>query len=134
MEEVIRMTREIESGLKKKFVRVLGGLIEDIVGYSPASGLSEKSLINSIETDSEKINSDISAGKVDGGTMLLIRSNMIASALIGDIKGTEYWAEMGAKYCGQVEGGGWNQTRDEFELVMNNPEEFSELSRIIKRI
>ena len=133
METRMKFRKALESGLKTEFGDTVGEILGDIIGYFPSTGLDKSALTKMRVADAIEIESSISASKVDGGTLLLVRSNAIVSALLGDIQGVQRWAATGLEWCAKVEGGGWNTTTPEWDWLRENPEEFSRLVIELKR-
>lgn len=129
----MKFRKALESGLKTEFGDTVGEILGDIIGYFPRTGLDKTALIKMRDADAIEIQSSISASKVDGGTLQLVRSNAIASALLGDIQGVQRWAATGLEWCTKVEGGGWNKTAPEWDWLHENSEEYSRLVIEVKR-
>ena len=83
METRMKFRKALESGLKTEFGDTVGEILGDIIGYFPSTGLDKSALTKMRVADAIEIESSISASKVDGGTLLLVRSNAIVSALLG---------------------------------------------------
>ncbi|MFP5356869.1 MAG: hypothetical protein ACLGHI_00255 [Gammaproteobacteria bacterium] len=133
METMMRFHKAFEAGLKADFGEIVGKLLGDAIGYFPSSGLKHEALKKNLEEDSALITSSIKAGNVDGGTLLKIRSNVIASALLGDTKSVEQWSRIGLEWSDKVLGGGWNETFQEWQWIIANTEDYSQLISDLKR-
>jgi hypothetical protein len=133
METQMKFRRAFESGLKVEFGDTVGEILGDIIGYFPRTGLDKAALTTMRDAYAIEIQSSISARRVDGGTLLLVRSNAIASALLEDTQGVQLWAATGQEWCIKVDGGGWNATAPEWDWLRENPEEYSRLVIELKR-
>ena len=133
METQIKFRKALESGLKAEFGDTVGEILGDIIGYFPSTGLDETALTKMRNANAVEIQSSISGSKVDGGTLLLVRSNAIASALLGDIQGVQRWTATGSEWCSKVEGGGWSSTTPEWVWLHETSEEYSRLAIELKR-
>jgi hypothetical protein len=133
METIMRFHKAFEAGLKGDFGEVVGGLLGDAIGYFPSTGLQPTALRKMLGVDSAAITASINARSVDGGTLLLVRSNVIASALLGDTAGVQQWSRVGLERCSKVDGGGWKGTASGWQWILDNTEEYSQLVSDLKR-
>lgn len=133
METQMKFRKALESGLKAEFENVVAEILGDVIGYFPNTGLDHTALVNMRNADSLTIQASVSSSNVDGGTLLKVRSNAIASALLGDIQGVKQWVSLGLEWCLKVDGGGWSGTTPEWNWILNNPEEYSHLVIELKR-
>lgn len=135
------MTKDIEtrlgnafaSALKAEFGAILGEILSDAAGYFPRVGLGVAALKQMRDANAKVIEGLIPSSTVDGGIMLLVRSNAIASGILVEIDEIRHWAGVGCDLCQRVDGGGWDQAEPEFRWMLENPEEYSELVRGVKR-
>lgn len=128
-----RLHMAFEAGLKAEFGELAGEAIGDVIGYFPKEGLGEPALKTKRDADAQTIEGAIAASTLDGRTMLLIRSNTIASAILADIAGVQRWARVGLDWCGRVDGGGWPTTVPQWHWILENQETYSELVKETKR-
>ncbi len=130
----IRLHMAFEAGLKAEFGELAGEALRNVIVYFPVEGLGESALRTKRDADAQTIEGAIAAPAVDGGTMWLILSNTIASAILADIAGVRRWASVGLDWCGRADGGGWPATEPEWRWILEDPETYSELVQETKRL
>ena len=133
MEIQIRFRKALELGLKAEFDDVVAEILGDVIGYFPNTGLDHTALAKMRNANAVTIQASVSSSNVNGGTLLKVRSNAIASALLRDIEGVKQWGSIGLEWCLKVDGGGWSETTPEWSWMLNNPEEYSHLVIELKR-
>ncbi len=133
METLMKFRKAFEAGLKAEFGDLVGEVLSDAVGFFPSVGLKPEALRTMVQEDTTTIAPSINAGTVDGGTLLKIRSNMLASAILKDAQGIRHWSGVGREWCQKVDGGGWKGTAAEWEWVSDNADEYSKLVSALKQ-
>ncbi|MBK7352341.1 MAG: hypothetical protein IPI97_10135 [Nitrosomonas sp.] len=133
MEVQLKLRQAFESGLKAEFGSVVGEILGDNIGYFPRTGLEPAALTNMRDVDGIKIETAVTSRNVDGGTLLLIRSNTTASALLLDVVEIQRWASLGLEWCQKVQGGGWPGTEPEWRWILEHAEEYSNLVIELKK-
>jgi hypothetical protein len=129
-----KLSRAFELGIKAEFGSVVGEILsKDVMDYYPRSGLETEALVNMRDEDEAQIKTAISNHNVDGGTLLLIRSNATASALLQEAADIQHWAALGLEYCRQVQSGGWPGSEPKWRWMLGNAEEYSRLVIAMKR-
>jgi hypothetical protein len=133
MEVQRKLQQAFESGLKAEFGPVVGAILGDNIGYFPSTGLEPAALANMRDVDGTEIETAVASRNVDGGTLLLIRSNTTASALLLEAVEIQRWASLGLEWCQKVQGGGWPGTEPEWRWILENAEEYSSLVVELKK-
>ncbi len=133
MEVQRKLQQAFESGLKAEFGSVVGEILGDVIGYFPSTGLEAAALANMRNVDGTEIEAAIASRNVDGGTLLLIRSNTTASALLGEVVEIQRWAALGLEQCQTVQSGGWPGTEPEWRWILENAEKYSSLVVELKK-
>ena len=133
MEVQRKLRQAFESGLKAEFGSVVGKILGDNIGYFPSTGLEAGALANMCDQDGTEIQTAVAGHNVDGGTLLLIRSNTTASALLHKVAEIQRWAALGLEWCQKVQGGGWPGTEPEWRWILENAEEYSILVVELKK-
>jgi len=133
MEVQQKLRQAFEFGLKAEFGSVIGEILGDLIGYFPRTGLESAALANMRNVDQINIETAVASQNVDGGTLLLIRSNTMASALLFDVVEIQRWATLGLEWCQTIQGGGWLGTEPEWRWILENAEEYSNLSVELKK-
>lgn len=132
--EVQRKFRQaFESGLKTEFGAVVGEILGDGIGYFPRTGLQAAALVNMRNENAAEIETAVTAHNVNGETLLLIRSNTTASALLHEVEEIQRWAALGLEWCQTIQGGGWPGTEPEWRWILEHAEEYSSLVVELKK-
>lgn len=128
-----KLLTAFSKGLISEFGETAGSLLEKVIGFKPSTGLTSESLEALCKNHDAAIKSDISSGKVDGGTMLKIQSCIFANALLNNTAEVVRFATMAQQFCGQVSEGGWANTSSEWKWVASNADLFSSHAIELKR-
>jgi transcriptional regulator with XRE-family HTH domain len=127
------LERELFKGLPEEETNIVRRLLEEAMGYYPSTGIQPDQLQAKIQRDSQRIQNDITSDSVDGGTMLKIRSNTIASAILEYIQDTKKWSTEGLNRCHGEKVGAWIHTEPEWRWITQSTEHYIELVRKIKK-
>lgn len=133
MEVQMKFRQAFESGLKTEFGPLVGAILRDGIGYLPRTGLQAAALANMRNGNGAEIETAVVTHNVDGGTLLLIRSNTSASALLLEVEEIQRWATLGLEWCQRVQGGGWPGTEPEWRWILEHAEEYAILMVELKR-
>lgn len=133
MEVQRKLRQAFETGLKAEFGPVVGEILGDVIGYFPSTGLEAAALSNMRNVNGAEIETAVATHSVDGGTLLLIRSNTTASALLREVVEIQRWAALGLERCQTIQSGGWPDTEPEWRWMLENAEEYSSLVVELKK-
>jgi|GEM_PF-1711383 len=132
---VTEMQRELrialEKGLHQHFGDLVGGMLGDVLSYRERTKLDLQRLRELVENDAAAVVGAIVANRVDGALMVMIRSQMIGSALLGDRDAVVRWATEGMNRSRRV-AGPWTDTERQWQWVMEDPNRYIMYARQLK--
>ncbi len=127
--------RELQSalaaGLREQYGNVVGAVLAEVAAYHDHTKLDPKRIRELVDTDAGAVVSAIVANRVDAPLMLLIRGQMIGSALLEDREAVIRWATEGLHRSKRV-GGPWTETDAEWNWVLEDPARFIMYARQLK--
>lgn len=121
-----------ETGLRAKFGDLVGGIMTQIIKYHHGESLNSARLREIVEADAGSVLNSIVLNRIDGGTMLALRSCTIGSAILDDKDAVVRWATEGHNRCKQVDGE-WPGTVPQWQWILSNTYTFIYHARQIKR-
>jgi hypothetical protein len=129
MQREFRMA--FEKGLRQHFGDFLGGMLLDVVNYRERLKLDPLRLREMVENDAAAVVGAIVSNRTDGALMLMIRSQMIGSALLGDRDAVVRWATEGLGRSRRV-GGPWTDTEQQWKWILEDPARYITHARQLK--
>ena len=121
----------LENGLRQQFGDLMGGILMDVVNYRERVEINSQRLRELVENDAVAVVGAIVANRADGALMLMIRSQMIGSALLSDRDAVVRWATDGLNRCRRV-AGPWSDTERQWQWVLEDPNRYMIYSRQLK--
>jgi hypothetical protein len=125
------MRTAVEKGLRQHFGDFLGGMLVDVVNYRARIKLEHQRLRELVENDAAAVASAIVSNRTDGALMLMIRSQMIGSALLSDRDAVVRWATEGLSRSRRV-AGPWTETERQWQWVLEDPTRYIMYARQLK--
>jgi hypothetical protein len=120
-----------EKGLRQHFGDFVGGMLMDVVNYRERLKLDAPRLREMVENDAAAVVGAIVANRADGALMLMIRSQMIGSALLDDRDAVIRWATEGLGRSRRV-GGQWTDTERQWKWILEDPTRYIMHARQLK--
>jgi hypothetical protein len=120
-----------ESGLQQKFGAGLGALLAEAAVHGPHGKIDLEQLRRTLENDAAAIVTGIVANRADAPMLLLLRNQMIGSAIVEDKAAVKRWATEGLNRCRRV-AGPWAETAPQWQWVRDNTDAFCTYTRQVK--
>lgn len=121
----------VEAGLRQQYGNIMGAVLAEVGAYYEHTKLDPKRIRDIVDNDAGAVVSAIVANRVDAPLMLMIRSQMIGSALLEDREAVVRWATEGLHRSKRV-GGPWTETESEWKWVLEDPARFILYARQLK--
>ena len=121
----------LEKGLRQHHGDLVGGMLMDVALYRERIRLDPKRLRDLVENDAAAVVGAIVGNCIDGALMLMIRSQMIGSALLADRDAVVRWAMEGKSRSRRV-AGPWQETQRQWEWVLEDPNRYIQYARQLK--
>jgi len=125
------LTDAFEAGLRQHYDPVFARLCRRVIDYRPRAHLDDETLERCVKLDTAPVLKDIVANQVSGATLRALVALLIGSALQDDRAAVVRWATEALTRC-QHGDGEWPTTDAEWQVVLNDPDEFSRVARQIK--
>lgn len=121
----------LEAGLRQQYGSAMGAVLAEVANYHGRTKLDPKRIREVVDNDAGAVVSAIVANRVDAPLMMMIRSQMIGSALLEDREAVVRWATEGLHRSKRV-GGPWAETDAEWKWVLEDPTRFILYARQLK--
>ncbi len=120
-----------QRGLYLQYGEIMGKVLGDVIEYHERVKLDIPKLKELLDNESAAVVAAIVANRVDGPLMMMIRSQMIGSAILGDKAAVIRWTNEGLHRAQRV-GGPWLNTEPQWKWVIENTERYILYARQLK--
>lgn len=125
------MRKALEMGLRQQYGEMMGKMLSDVIDYHERVKVDFAKLRSMMDNENSAVVAAIVANRVDAPLMLMLRSQMIGAALLGDKEAVVRWATEGSHRARRV-GGPWASTEPEWKWILENVDRYILYARQLK--